>query len=283
MAIDDVIWRKDVMQKNATRGAVSCREASFALRHLPVLIAALIGVAATQRAHAELACDAPWMHTNGGFTTTSSPGDQKIDYLVTSFSKHDGNNCSFDVRVNMKLAIPGHDSDGGAVLHVTIESGKVHVERQTAKGSEQSHTDQVAFTGIASGQTTGLLSYVGEITGEGQRLAGTRSESSVSGQVAMGPGGGNLPVSIPKTVITTTEKQVGKQEQLATAVGKYECWPVSYDQRTQSNGMQFMGRTVNMDHVAHVVDYFCPAAGLVMRSQRTGGGQSSSKAITALH
>ncbi|MFT4065061.1 hypothetical protein [Paraburkholderia sp.] len=272
-----------MIQKDAARGALSCRHASFTLRRLPLLIGALIGVAATQHAHAELACDAPWMHTNGGYTTTISPGDQKIDYLVTSFSKHDGNNCNFDLRVNMKLAIPGHDSAGNVGFHVTIDGGKVHIERQTAKGNEQSHTDQVAFSGIASAQTTGLLSYVGEITGEGQRLAGTRTESSVSGKVAMGPGGGSLPVSIPRTVISTTEKQVGKQEQLTTAVGKYECWPVSYDQRTQSNGMQLMGRTVNMDNVVHVVDHFCPAAGLVMRSERTGGGQSSSKAITALH
>jgi|GEM_PF-1810065 len=282
MAIDHVM-RKDVIRKDVACGTVSCRQASFALRRLPLLIAALIGVAAAQRAHAELACDAPWMHTNGGYTTTISPGDQKIDYLVTSFSKHDGDDCNFDLRVNMKLAIPGHDSAASVGFHVTIDGGKVHVERQTVNGNEQSHTGQVVFTGVAAAQTTGLLSYVGEISGEGQRLAGTRTESSVSGKVAMGQGGGNLPISIPRTVVTTTEKQVGKQEQLATAVGKYQCWPVSYDQRTVSKGMQLMGRTVNMDNVVHVVDYFCPAAGLVMRSQRTGGGQSSSKAITALH
>jgi hypothetical protein len=282
MAIDHVIWRKDVIQKDATRGAVSCGQASFALRRLPLLVAALLGMAAAQRAHAELACDAPWMHTNGGYTTTISPGDHKIDYVVTSFSKHDGNNCNFDMRVNMKLAIPGHDSASTVGFHVTIEGGNVHIERQTLKGDEQSHTDQVAFAGIASGQTTGLLSYVGEITGAGQRLAGTRTESSVSGKVAMGQGG-TLPVSIPRTVVTTTEKQVGKQEQLATAVGKYACWPVSYEQRTQSNGMQLMGRTVNMDNAVHVVDYFCPAAALVMRSERNGGGHSSSRVITALH
>ena len=179
-----------MIQKNAARGPVSRRQASFAWRRLPVLIAALIGAAAAQRAHAELACDAPWMHVGGGYATTNSPGGQKVDYLVASFSKHDGNNCNFDMRVNTTLAIPGHDSAGGVSLHVEIEGGKVNIERQSAKGGEQSHTDQVAFAGMVSGQTTGLRSYVGEITDEGQRLAGTRTESSVSGQVAMGQGGG---------------------------------------------------------------------------------------------
>jgi hypothetical protein len=266
-----------VIQTNGAR-----RTVSFPQRLL-VLLVASTGMATAQYAHAELACDAPWMHTNGGYTTTSSPGNQKVDYLVTSFSKHDGNNCNFDLRVNMKLAIPGHDSSGSVGLHVAIEGGKVRVERQSAAGGEQSHTDQVAFAGIASAQTTGLLSYVGEITGEGQQLAGTRTESSVSGQVSMGSGGGSLPVSMPKTVISTTGKQVGKREQLTTAVGKYDCWPVSYDLRTQSNGMQLMGRTVNMDNTAHVVDHFCPATGLVMRSERTSSGQTISKQVTALH
>lgn len=272
-----------MIQKNAAHGTVSRRQIRFASRCLPALITALTGITAAAPAHAERACDAPWMHTNGGYTMTTSPGDQKIDYLVTSFSKHDGNHCNFDLRVNITLAVPGYDSAGGAAFHITIDGGKAQIERRTLQGSEHGHTDQVAFAGIVSGQTTGLLSYITEITGEGQQLAGTHTESSVSGQVAMGPGGGNLPVSIPKAVITTTGKQVGKREQLATAFGKYECWPVSYDQRIRSNGMQLMGRTVNMDNVVHVVDHFCPAAGLVMRSQRTGGGQSSSTEITALH
>jgi hypothetical protein len=246
------------------------------------LLSAWICAAVAPLAHAELACDAPWMHQGGGFTLTMSPSGQKVDFLVTAFSKQDGQNCGFDVRTTMKIAVPGHDMGSQSDMHVAIAGGHAHTEQRAGSGKLNGHTDGVAFNGLATEQTAGLLSYVGEISGEGQRLAGTRSESSVAGQITA-HGQTMSGVSIPKTVTTTSDKQVGTREDLATAVGKFSCWPVGYDRRIQSNTMQMMGRTLNMDTHSHVVDHFCPAAGLVMRKDITTDGRSSSSAITALH
>jgi hypothetical protein len=246
------------------------------------LLSVLIGVAVAPLAHAELACDAPWMHQGGGFTLTMSPSGQKVDFLVTAFSKQDGQNCGFDVRATMKIAVPGHDMGSQSDMHIAIAGGHAHAEQRAGGGTLAGHTDGTVFKGLATEQTAGLLSYVGEISGEGQRLAGTRSESSVAGKITA-QGRTMSGVSIPQTVITTSDKQVGKREQLATAVGTFSCWPVGYDRRIQSSNMQMMGRTMNMDTHSHVVDHFCPAAGLVMRKDISTDGHGSSSAITALH
>ena len=77
-------------------------------------------------------------------------------------------------------------------------------------------------------ETSGLISYVGEITNEGQQLPATRMDSSASGTL-MQAGGAGGQFSAPKMVASIGVRQVGKQEKLDTVVGKLRCWPVSYD------------------------------------------------------
>jgi hypothetical protein len=250
-------------------------------------VALTLGVAAAcalagTHAHAAAACDAPWMHEGGGFTTTLTPYQRTVTYTVTQFSKRDGNNCNGAVRVDMKMSMGGQPMQSESNVSFEIADGKVAPPSQKNAGSLRSTGGGATFNAALSSQTTGLLSYVGEITGEGQHLAGTSTQGSVSGTVAnMGQSAGTM--NVPKFVTTTSDKSVGKQEQLQTAAGKFDCWPVTYDRSMHADHAQMMGHTANLSMKSHVVDHFCPAAGLVMRQDTTVNGKTLSMTVSALH
>lgn len=244
---------------------------------------ALACQAAATHACAAAACDAPWMHEGGGFTTTLAPGQCTVAYTVTQFSKRDGDNCNGEVRADMKMSMGGQLMQSESNVRFDIVDGKVAPPSQKHAGSLQSTAGgATSFNATLSTQTTGLLSYVGEITGEGQRLAGTRTEGSVSGTAAnMGRSVGTL--NVPKFVTTTSDKAVGKEEQLQTAAGKFTCWPVAYERTMQASHAQMMGHMADLSTKSQVVDHFCPAAGLVMRQDMTVDGRASSMTVGALH
>jgi hypothetical protein len=253
-----------------------------ALRHALTMLLAVTGAMTASHAYATAACDAPWMHQGGGFTATMAPLQRSVTYTVTQFSKRDGNNCNGEVHAEMKMSMGGQPMQSESNVRFEIVDGKASSPSQSESGSVQSSRGATAFSGMLSEQTSGILSYVGEISSEGQRIAGTRTEGSVSGTAAnMGKAVGSI--NVPKFVTTTSDKVVGKQEQLQTAAGTTACWPVTYDRSTEANNAQLMGHTANLAMKSHVVDHFCPATGLVMRQDMTTNGRSASLTISALH
>ncbi|TAL96871.1 MAG: hypothetical protein EPN73_08570 [Paraburkholderia sp.] len=261
---------------------ISMRNTRQPLRRVAMIAVAAVCAAGVSQAHAELACDAPWMHQGGGFTATSSPSQRATVFTVTQFSKRDGNNCNGQIRAVMSMSMGGQPVQSESNVKFEIAGGKVHAQTEAAAGSMNSHAGAGTFDATMSSQTVGVLSYVGEITGEGQRIPGTRSEGAVSGKLAnMGQTVGTM--AAPKFVTTTSDKQVGKQEQLQTPAGKFACWPVTYDRGMHADNVKMMSHTADLNAQTHVVDHFCPAAGLVMRQDMTTSGKPASLMVSALH
>ena len=267
--------------KNHSVKASVCK-ASEQLRRAVIIAVTTACVAGVSQAHAEAACDAPWMHQGGGFTTTSLPSQRNTVFTVMQFSKRDGNNCNGKIRAVMKMSMGGQPVESESNVEFEIADGKVRAQTEAATGSMNSRAGTGTFGATMSSQTVGVLSYVGEITGDGRRIAGTRSEGAVAGTLAnMGQKVGTM--AAPKFVTTTSDKQVGKQEQLQTPAGTFACWPVTYERRMRADNVKMMGRTTDLDAQTHVVDHFCPATGLVMRQDMTTSGKAASLTVSALH
>lgn len=244
-------------------------------------VAAACAIGATH-AYAADACDAPWMHRGGGFTNVFEPGERSLTYMVTQFSKRDGNNCNGEVHAVMKMAMGGRPMQSESDVHFEIVDGKVAPPAEKHAGSLQSDRGGATFVSMMAGQSTGILSYTGEISGEGQRIAGVRTQGSVSGMAAnMGQSVGSM--SVPKFVTKTSDKVVGKLEQLRTSAGTIDCWPVAYERSTQAENAELMGHMANLQMKSRVVDHFCPSTGLVMRQDTTINGRSTSMTVSALH
>lgn len=247
----------------------------------------MIGLAAAcafgaANAYAAAACDAPWMHRGGGFTNVFEPGQRALTYTVTQFSKRDGNDCNGEVHAVMKMSMGGRPMQSESDIRFEIIDGKVAGPAEKNSGTLQSGRGGATFNSMMAGQSTGILSYAGEISGEGQRIAGVRTEGSVAGMVAnMGQSVGS--VSVPKFVTKTSDKMVGKLEQLRTAVGTIDCWPVAYEVSTQAENAQLTGHMANLEMKSRVVDHFCPSTGLVMRQDTSVNGKSMAMTVSALH
>jgi len=261
---------------------ISIRKTALQSRHALMIAVTVACAAGVPQARAEVACDAPWMHQGGGFTVTSSPSQRTTVFTVVQFSKRDGNNCNGQVRAVMNTSMGGQPVQGESNVRFEIADGKAGAQTEAAAGSMNSHAGTGMFGATMSSQTVGLLSYVGEITGDGQRIPGTRNEGSVSGKLTnMGQAVGAM--SAPKFVTTTSDKQVGKQEQLQTPAGKFACWPVTYERSMHAGNVKMMSHTGDLNVQTHVVDHFCPATGLVMRQDMTTNGKAASQTVSALH
>ncbi|WP_028228441.1 hypothetical protein [Paraburkholderia ferrariae] len=243
---------------------------------------AAVGAATGTHVYAAAACDAPWMHEGGGYTSTLAPGQRSMTYTVTQFSKRDGNNCNGQVHAVMKMSMGGQPMQSESDFGFEIADGKATAAAQKNTGALHGTSGMASFGAALSSQTTGVLSYVGEITSEGQRIAGTRTEGAMSGTPANG-GQAVGSMSVPKFVTVTSDKVVGKQEQLPTAVGTIVCWPVTYDRSTQADNAQLMGHMANLSMKSHVVDHFCPATGLVMRQDTTVNGRTITLTVSGVH
>ncbi|NML33350.1 TapB family protein [Paraburkholderia antibiotica] len=262
--------------------AISVREAASPLRRALMIAVAAACAAGVSQARAEVACDAPWMHQGGGFTTTSLPSQRTTVFTVVQFSKRDGNNCNGQIRAVMNVSMGGQPVRSESNLRFEIADGKVRAQTEAVAGSMNSQAGAGTFGASMSSQTVGVLSYVGEITSDGQRIPGSSSEGSMSGKLAnMGPAIGTL--AAQKFVTTTSDKQVGKQEQLQTPAGKFACWPVTYERSMRADNVKMMSRTIDLNTQMHVVDHFCPATGLVMRQDMTTNGKPTSQTVSALH
>ncbi|PFH20995.1 MULTISPECIES: hypothetical protein [Burkholderia] len=250
-------------------------------RRAAVLLLACAGWGASAAAHAA-ACDAPWMHAGGGFSLTSSPTGMTTQVTVLDFRKTAEGDCSGTVQARTEASIGGQKMNSQSRMTLRVTGNHARFESTAAAGSMSGTAGQGTMTGSISTQTSGLLTYVGESLDEGASLPGTRTESSFSGGVAaMGAKVGQI--QAPKIVLTTTAKQVGKAEQLDTAVGKLRCVPISYDRTQQVGNMTAFGHAGGGTATTHVVDHFCSGTGLVMRSDFTTNGKHGSVTVSALH
>jgi len=255
---------------------------SFSTRFLFACLAVLLLAGASRAVSAAAPCDAPWMHQGGGFSVTATPSGHVIDFSVTDFAKTDGGNCKGAIQTDFSLTIGGQKTQSQSVMAIEIADGKVRPPSESASGQLQAKSGAGAMSAALQSQASGLLSYAGEVTGEGQRLPGTRTEVSMDGLLSkLGVAAGQI--SVPKMVLVTSEKVVGKTEQLDTPLGRYQCWPISYERHQEGAPAMVMGMSANLNASAQVVDHFCPASGLVMREDLTANNKSTMLAVTALH
>lgn len=82
----------------------------------------------------------------------------------------------------------------------------------------------------------------------------------------------------PTTPLTVrmSEKTVGSQESIQTALGKQSCWPVRYARNTDATVANVRGMVIPVPAIqSKVTDWFCPQARLVMKQEIDQSGQKA--------
>lgn len=239
-------------------------------------------IALGSTAHAAAPCEAPWMHRDGQFVIESSPSKYTFTFDVLSFDKKDGDHCVGTIRTTTGYDFGGQNKQAHSTFAMTIEDGIAEVKpQQDAGDSTSGKTGAGTMQEMISRQLSGFLSYAGAIKQAGQTLPATSSRASLD---LTAPTAKEAPehLTISNMSLTTSEKTVSQQEALDTVAGKLDCWRVIYNQTEETGDMIFHGRTTKSTTlIMHVVDYFCPATGLVMRKDLTmSDGQTSQSVIS---
>lgn len=246
-----------------------------------LLIACLI--TASAKAHAEVPCNAPWMHPGGQFVITSSAGNRSYTFDILSFEKQDSDHCSGSLRVTAAYTFQGRDMESKSLFHLTLSNGVADLKPQEdADGTLTGKTGASPLNVAVSQQLSGFFSYAGEIKQAGQTLPATTSHTSVSTNTAAN-GTSTGQFVAPAMSYSTTERHVGPQESLDTSAGKLDCWPVSYDLTEKSEGITIHGHTLpGSESTLKIVDHYCPATNLVMRKDITSDGKLVTQTVTSI-
>lgn len=76
--------------------------------------------------------------------------------------------------------------------------------------------------------------------------------------------------------VRMSEKTVGAQQSIDTALGKQPCWPVRYSRNTDATTANVRGVMLAIPSIqSKVVDWFCPQVRLVMKQEIDQGGQKA--------
>lgn len=254
------------------------------------LVAPLLTVAATAFASASAyantqsgaACDARWMHDGGGFTLTASPSGRVTTFSVRNLARKDADNCTMTINTTSEMTLAGRTMQSQSATSVQIAGGRLQ-KQASSNGEIHGTAGPASLSATAAVATSGLTSYIGQIEHAGQTLPETRSEASFNGGMSkmnmpLGP------VGAQKLVTTTTQKRVGEEEPLDTVLGKLTCWPIRYDRTQQAAQITLpSGHALANAATTHIVEYFCPSVGLVMRTDLETNGKRASQTVSAVH
>lgn len=82
--------------------------------------------------------------------------------------------------------------------------------------------------------------------------------------------------SMTPLTVRMSEKTVGAQQSIDTALGKQSCWPVRYSRNTDATTANVRGVMLAIPPIqSKVVDWFCPQVRLVMKQEIDQGGQKA--------
>lgn len=239
-----------------------------------------LAVALPLSAHAAGLCTAPWVHDGSRLRLD---GNGKTPMIV-EFTIHDVNRdmqdgCEIGLHIYAKsglVALGGRPietiqehqllvDEAGVVTRVVSINGKVFAQSE--------HTDLV---GTVSTAISGMFLYGAGLAPEAEMLPGDTYESSFDFDVVsprMGISVGRMRAAQAK--VEVSERQVGPPQPMDTVVGQLQCRPIRYTRTARLGMLQLGNEMLEPDQtVAHITDWYCPEAGVVMRQEVEQHGQT---------
>jgi len=210
-------------------------------------------------AHAEV-CNARFFH-DGGEIEIGGSGILSLNARLafSQVKKNTPEVCQAHVRGFAKYAYMGLLNGSNNLDHLMkVNAGKSSFTKPgSGKQGEAGQLDLRLFS---------LFGYGAPIQSAGQRLP-AQSFKLVLGD----PGQPTTPLTV-----RMSEKTVGAQQSIQTALGQQTCWPVRYSRNTDATMANVRGLMVAVPAIqSKVVDWFCPQVRLVMKQEIDQGGQKA--------
>ena len=223
------------------------------------LVALAVMLAGAELAHADV-CSAKFFH-DGGEIEIGGSGILSLNARLafSQVKKSNADICQAHVRGFAKYAYMGLLNGSNNLDHLMkVNAGMSSLTKPgSSKQGDGGQFDLRLFS---------LFGYGSPIQSAGQRLP------AQSFKLTLGdPGQPTTPLTV-----RMSEKTVGAQQSIQTALGDQKCWPVHYSRNTDATMANVRGLMVAVPAIqSKVVDWFCPQVRLVMKQEIDQGGQKA--------
>jgi len=279
------------LSRRRLSAAAGRRRAAFQLAFLATSLAALTPdgwadepppptVAAASLAHpADDACRTVWFRDGAKVQMEADGAMPMSRHTVQQRPLASGNACSVLLQFHSKTAmaalmgppvvtdqqyavviVPPQDGtpgkiEGGAVIDASGRYARLH--------------------GATHSIGTGVFDYANQDLREGAVLGGESVSSRLKLTILERESGNEVgTLEAPQATIKVASRSVGKRQIIDTALGSMDCVPIRYDRETNIGPLEVAGEAIpTQPTVMHVIDWYCPTQGFVMRSDVEENGK----------
>jgi hypothetical protein len=241
---------------------------------------AAMAACAVLPAHAAGLCTASWVHDGSRLRLD---GNGKTPMIV-EFTLHDVNRdiqdgCEIGLHIYAKsglVALGGRPIETEQEHQLLVDEAGVVTRVVSINGRVFAQSEHADLVGTGSTAISGMFLYGAGLAPEAEMLPGDTYESSFDFDVVsprLGISVGHMRAEHAK--VEVSEREVGPPQPMNTVVGVLQCRPIRYT-RTATLGVLKLGNESLEPEptVAHLTDWFCPEAGVVMRQEVEQHGQT---------
>jgi len=225
-------------------------------------------------------CTASWVH-DGSRLRLDGNGQTP---MIVEFTLHDVNRdmqdgCEIGLHIYAKsglVALGGRPIETVQEHQLLVDEAGVVTRIVSINGRVSAQSEHADLLGTVSTAISGMFLYGAGLAPEAEMLPGDTYESSFDFDVVsprLGISVGHMRAEHAK--VDVSERDVGRPQPMQTVLGTLQCRPIRYT-RTATLGLLRLGNEmIEPDPtVAHITDWFCPEAGVVMRQDVEQNGQT---------
>jgi len=242
--------------------------------------AAVAAIALALPAHAAGLCTAPWVHDG---SRVRLDGNGKTPMIV-EFTLHDVNRdmqdgCEIGLHIYAKsglVALGGRPIETVQEHQLLVDEAGVVTRIVSINGRVFAQSEHADLIGTVSTAISGMFLYGAGLAPEAEMLPGDTYESSFDFDVVsprLGISVGRMRAERAK--VEVSEREVGPPQPMNTVVGELQCRPIRYTRTARLGVLRLGNETLEPDPtVAHITDWYCPEAAVVMRQEVEQHGQT---------
>ncbi|CAJ0683584.1 hypothetical protein [Ralstonia mannitolilytica] len=225
-------------------------------------------------------CTAPWVHDG---TRLRLDGNGKTPMIV-EFTLHDVNHdiqdgCEIGLHIYAKsglVALGGRPIETVQDHQLLVDEAGVVTRVVSINGHVFAQSEHADLVGTVSTAISGMFLYGAGLAPEAEMLPGDTYESSFDFDVVsprLGISVGRMRAAHAR--VEVSERQVGPPQPMNTVVGILQCRPIRYTRTARLGVLRLGNETIEPDPtVAHLTDWYCPEAGVVMRQEVEQHGET---------
>lgn len=232
-------------------------------------------------AHAEqVYCQSPWLKPNGKIEGNINGGKGHFMIRINQVTKAAGNDCHADLHIQANAPIAGQQINGSGNFRLMVNSGG-----STLSGSfDSAGLLGTVMRSVVNSRVNGYFLKPANIMNE-QSDSLPAQTYRADAQASM-----SLPSSVPisqvnieNAFLQSTQRKVGKEQQIHTQMGPMSCKPITYTGTLSSGQIQSTlipsGKSAGNKPVT-VTEWYCPAKGLIMKMDIKSGNSVYTVAVT---